>query len=148
MKKKFLLITFLFLCLFLFSKKSYANSNEEDIINIVKNIPRHYVFDIDVFYNNEINIAEYASTQLTKYITQLINDDNIKIEVEPISGGGQLKTFEMDANIKIYINETLIDTEQFKCENNTQITMFGLITVPYKEIEKSETEKISYAKIC
>ncbi len=65
-----------------------------------------------MFYNNEINIAEYASTQLTKYITQLINDDNIKIEVEPISGGGQLETFEMDANIKIYINETLIGIEQ------------------------------------
>ena len=149
MAKKLLVVTILFVLLSaylsVFSTISFANSSDEEIINIVKNIPRYYVFDIDKFQSREIDIQEYSCIQLENYITQLINDDSIRIEIEEIGAGGSINTYEWDANIKIYRNEIFLDKVQFKWENNTQIIMFGLITVPYEEEEKSESEKISYA---
>ena len=150
MAKKILVVIILFVLLYaylsVFSTISYANSSDEEIINIVKNISKYYVFDIDKFQSREIDIVEYSRVQIENYITQLINDSSIRIDIEEIGGGGSFNTYEWDANVKIYRDETLLDIVQFKRENNTQITMFGLITVPYEELEKLESEKISYAK--
>ena len=96
MVKKLLVVTILFVLLSaylsVFSTISYANSSDEEIINIVKNIPRYYVFDIDKFQSREIDIQEYSRIQLENYITQLINDDSIRIEIEEIGAGGSINT--------------------------------------------------------
>ena len=147
LKVIFILFTILLTYFSVFSTISYASRSNEEVVNIVKNIPLYYAFDIEKFQmENSSDIVEYSNIQLKKYITQLINDDSFKIEIEEVGGGGDFNIYEWDADIKIFKGTTLIDTVKFRYDNNTQLVMMGILTVPYVNVEKDESEKITYAE--
>ena len=123
----------------------YAKDTNENIIDIVKNIPKYYIFDMDKFNSQECNIVEYVPQQLEKYIKQVINDKSIDIRVNNLEGGGNFTFMEFSADIDILKDGILCDTVHFGWEDGNQITTFALITVP-SEIEKTEEAYVKYAK--
>ena len=148
LKKVIVLVTiFSLLSLYLpmFSTISYAQDIDNEIINIVKNMPKYYVLDMDIFQNRDINIAEYASKQLEYYIKQKINNPSIDIRVDNLEGGGNFTYMEFSADVSILKNGSICETVHFGWENNSQITMFALITVP-SDIEKTEESYVNYAQ--
>ena len=142
---KLLLIFTILIAILSISSVIYAQDTSENIIDIVKNMPKYYVFDMEKFNSQEYTIGEYAPQKLEEYIKQLINDDSIDIKVDNLEGGGNFTFMEFSADINIFKDGILCDTVHFGWEDGSQITMFALITVP-SAIEKTEEAYINYAK--
>lgn len=116
-----------------------------EIINLIKEIPKYYVFDMKHFHNQECSIGDYTSQQLENYIKQIINDDSIEIRVENLEGGGNFTFMEWGADVNIIKNGTLYDTVRLGWDDGSQITTFALITIP-SNIEKTVEKHIEYAQ--
>ena len=115
----------------------------KDLVNIIKNLPKYYVFDMDKIIDAEI--AEYTSQKLAKYIEQVIGDDSIKIDIDDLQGGGDFTFREWCADVKVFRNGELSDTVHLGWEDNSQITTFGLISIT-PNIKKSEEAYIVFAQ--
>ena len=132
------------------SSKIYSEDNvelglsvEKDIANIIKNLPKYYVFDMDRIIDSKIN--EYTSQKLSEYIEQVIDDNSIKIEIDNLAGGGDFTFLEWMADINVLKNGVLCDTVHLGWEDNSQITVFGLISIA-PNIKNTEEAYIAFAQ--
>lgn len=132
------------------SSKKYGENNvelslnvEKDITSIIKAIPKYYVFDMDKIGDSKID--EYTAQEVPKYIEQVINDDSIKIEMDNLNGGGDYTFMEWAADVKVFKNGELSDTISLGWNDNTQITVLGLISIT-PDVKNTEEAYIAFAK--
>ena len=90
-------------------------------------------------------IDEYTAQEVSKYIEQVINDDSIKIEMDNLNGGGDYTFMEWAADVKVFKNGELSDTISLGWNDNTQITVLGLISIT-PDVKNTEEAYIAFAK--